>query len=78
MFKEKVEKFYSAMKEKGYEVELVEESVKPFSYELQHLVTKEGIYHITIAEKLITEAPMDYLKGLVDEEFKRLEKQVAQ
>lgn len=72
-WKVKVEEFCRLMKQKGYKVKINEESMDPFDYRLEHIVSKDDYYHVSVSEKMIIEAPIEYSVQLVEEEFKRLE-----
>jgi hypothetical protein len=70
--------FYDEMKNRGYIVRFDESSFYQFQNENVHVVTKDNFYHVAIEEKVILEAPIDYLVNHVKHEFKRLENEVTQ
>ena len=73
-WKNKIDDFYEAMKERGYKVKLNKSSVDPHVYELlEHVVTKDDFYHVSVKEHLIVDAPLEYVISLVEKEFEVLE-----
>ncbi|MEK5175096.1 hypothetical protein NST63_18015 [Heyndrickxia sp. FSL W8-0496] len=67
----KIKEFHDFMKERGYTVEV--ESLNQFVYDIRHIVTKDDHYYVSIEEKMIIEAPIEYLTEYVEKKFKLLE-----
>jgi len=73
-WKKKIDDFYEAIKERGYEVKLNEASVDPYVYEqLEHTVSKNNYHHVSVKEHFIVTAPLEYVIDIIEEEFKTLE-----